>query len=44
MKNKYNATKAKLEEQFKQLSEKNLEATDVLKMQKNEIERLHEII
>ena len=35
MKNKYNATKNTLEEQFKLLSEKNMEATDVLKTQKN---------
>jgi hypothetical protein len=44
MKNKYNATKNKLEDQFKQLSSKNLEAGDVLETQKNQIKRLHQII
>ena len=44
MKNKYNATKGKLEEQFKLLTGKNMEASDVLKTQKGEIDRLHEIM
>ena len=44
MKNKYNATKAKLEQQLSSLNIKKSEAEDVLKTQKGEIERLHEII
>jgi hypothetical protein len=34
MKNKYNATKNKLEEQFHLLTSKNMEASDVLQTQK----------
>lgn len=44
MKNKYNATKAKLEQQLSSLNMKKSEAEDVLKTQKGEIERLHDII
>jgi thymidylate synthase len=44
MKNKYNATKAKLEQQLSNLNMKKGEAEDVLRSQKNEIERLHQII
>jgi len=44
MKNKYNATKAKLEQQLSSLTLKKGEANEVLKSQKNEIERLHMII
>lgn len=44
MKNKYNATKAKLSEKLSNLNMKKSEAEDVLKTQKNEIERLHQII
>lgn len=44
MKNKYNATKAKLEEQLKDYNFKNNEASDVLTVQRNQIERLHQII
>jgi|688.fasta_scaffold1444532_1 hypothetical protein len=35
MKNKYNATKTTLEQQFQLLSQKKIEATDVLTSQKN---------
>lgn len=44
MKNKYNATKTKLEQQLSSLTLKKGEANDILKSQKNEIERLHMII
>ena len=44
MKNKYNATKLKLEQQLSSLTMKKHEASDVLNTQKGEIERLHEII
>lgn len=44
MKNKYNATKAKLEQQLSNLNMKKGEAEDVLRSQKNEIQRLHQII
>lgn len=44
MKNKYNATKAKLEAQLSNLGMKKNEAEDVLATQKGEIDRLHQII
>lgn len=44
MKNKYNATKDKLEKQLSNLNVQKVEASDLLNTQKNQIERLHEII
>lgn len=44
MKNKYNATKAKLEQQLSSLTLKKHEAEEVLNTQKGEIDRLHQII
>ena len=44
MKNKYNATKAKLEQQLSSLNLKKGEAEDVLRTQRAEIARLHDII
>jgi chromosome segregation ATPase len=44
MKNKYNATKARLEQQLSSLSLKKSEAQEVLQTQKGEIDRLHQII
>lgn len=44
MKNKYNATKAKLEQQLASLNLKKSEAEEVLQTQKSEIDRLHQII
>ena len=44
MKNKYNATKATLEQKLSSLNFKKGEAEEVLKTQKGEIDRLHHII
>jgi hypothetical protein len=44
MKNKYNATKAKLEAALSNLNLRKGEAEEVLATQKNEIGRLHQII
>ena len=44
MKNKYNATKAQLEKQLTSFNMKKSEAEEVLRTQKGEIDRLHQII